>query len=204
MGQSDLPILEDRYDGTFFRYRRKWHIHGKQRRVPYVVQGIKEMFNPKSVIDIGCAIGDTIKGLLEVGIEAYGIEGSRAAEEYLVAPKERVRFLDLRIPIPLPVTTFDLVHCIEVAEHIEPEYADIFLDNLVLFSNKILMSAAPPGQKGKGHVNCQPKEYWIEKMGARGYSHSQAIADAFWEYVAPAGGKASRIIFHRNLMVFQR
>ena len=30
--------------------------------------------------------------------------------------------------------------------------------------NYVAMTYAPPGQGGYHHVNCQPKEYWIENL----------------------------------------
>ena len=63
----------------------------------------------------------------------------------------------------------DLVHCQEVAEHITPIYEPWFIDTLHN-GNVILMTHAEPGQEGHSHVNCQPSQYWIEKIEARGYT----------------------------------
>ena len=195
---SELVALEHRYNDAFFKRRC-----GVAPRVPYVVKAIQEMFDPKSVVDVGCATGDIVKGLLDVGIDAWGIEGSSAVIPYLVAPPDAVDIMDLREPLEVCLK-YDLAYCIEVAEHIEPEYADIFVNNLCGLSGRVLLSAAPPGQKGKGHVNCQPHEYWIEKMATRGYSNYPEITKAFWSYIRPCGGrKAIRWFFQRNLMYFE-
>ena len=65
---------------------------------------------------------------------------------------------------------------LEVAEHIEPEFVDMFIKNLVNASDKILISVAPPGQGGHHHVNCQPVEYWVSKFSAINYLHKPEIA----------------------------
>ena len=199
MQQSELPVLEHRYNDNFFRRRSRY-----SPRVSYVVRAIKEMFKSETVVDVGCAVGHVVRGLLKAGINAYGIEGSIAAKPYLKVPEERIHFWDLREPIKLLLYRFDLAYCIETAEHIEPEYADIFVDNLVKLSDRVLLSAAPPGQKGKGHVNCQPHEYWIEKFEKRGYRNKPEVALRFWGYLQPLSRKRSiALFFNRNLMYFE-
>jgi hypothetical protein len=64
---------------------------------------------------------------------------------------------------------FDLVQSLEVAEHIPPPQAEIFVDNLAAHGDVILFSAAVPGQGGEFHVNEQPYEYWRHKFAARGF-----------------------------------
>jgi hypothetical protein len=49
---------------------------------------------------------------------------------------------------------------IEVAEHIEPEYAEMYVRNLTALSENLLLTIAGPGQKGHSHVNLQPMTYW--------------------------------------------
>jgi hypothetical protein len=63
------------------------------------------------------------------------------------------------------IEKYDLVMCIEVAEHIKENKADNLVSNLCNFAdNFILFTAAGVGQRGKGHINCQPKQYWIDKF----------------------------------------
>ena len=38
-----------------------------------------------------------------------------------------------------------------------------------------MFGAAVPGQEGKGHINCQPHDYWHAKFGDRGYDMFDAI-----------------------------
>lgn len=70
----------------------------------------------------------------------------------------------------------DLVISIEVAEHIAEEFVDHYLDTLAN-GRIVCMTAALPDQDGHHHVNCQPSQYWIEKMTTRGYmiSHENDI-----------------------------
>jgi hypothetical protein len=57
----------------------------------------------------------------------------------------------------------DLVHCQEVAEHIEPAFVENLLASLAA-GKYILMTHGLPGQIGHHHVNCQPPDYWIENL----------------------------------------
>jgi hypothetical protein len=70
---------------------------------------------------------------------------------------------------------YELVLCIEVAEHltggIPASYA--LTENLVRLvepDGRILFTAAAPGQPGRGHVNCRPLTFWqtlFDDAGAR-------------------------------------
>jgi hypothetical protein len=61
----------------------------------------------------------------------------------------------------------DLVHCQEVAEHIEEQYLENLMASM-LCGKIILMTHAMPGQVGHHHVNLQPPEYWIQHFESRG------------------------------------
>ena len=166
--------LEKTYDNRFFSRRSQYHW-----RAPIVCMVINYIFRRvplKSVVDVGAATGDLVKGFADLGLSAWGIEGSAKCLPYVVCDTARFFIHDLRqsvasltaIPYPL-----DLVTCWEVAEHIDPEFADVFVDNLCLLAPRILMSACPPQTTTRksgsvGHVNERPYEYWVEKFAARG------------------------------------
>jgi len=99
---------------------------------------------------------------------------------------------------------FDLVVCLEVAEHIEPEYVDIFLNNLCSLSNQVLMSFAPPGAGGHYHVNCQGAIYWIEKMAERGYTLDLDIVKAVQSGLEPVKHKREIRSYYNHLLFFRR
>jgi hypothetical protein len=156
-----MKSVEETYGKRFFARRDSlsW-------RVPLVCNAVIATYEPKSLIDVGCAIGDYVLGFQERDVLAEGIEGSSESMEFWKTNK--ISIVDMRKRYK-SITKFDLAMCLEVAEHIEKEFVDIFLQNLISLSSKIMMSAAPPGQKGHGHVNCQPRHYWVEKMYELGY-----------------------------------
>ncbi|GAG74770.1 unnamed protein product, partial [marine sediment metagenome] len=153
--------LDKAYNKKFFTQRRSlaW-------RVPIVVDAVMEVLNPKSVIDVGCGNGDLVQGFSYIiKSPCYGIEGTVNALDSMEMWLSNYVFVrDLRAPLDeFLLQRAGLVVCFEVAEHIEEEYANVFVDNLCSLSDTILMSAAPPGQGGTYHVNCQPWSYWFHK-----------------------------------------
>lgn len=126
--------------------------------------GIMAVCNkPKSWLDIGCGTGAMVRTASNNFVDAVGVD-------QLVTEGLLTRQRDLRQPLDLG-RTFDLVSSIEVAEHIEPEFADVFCDSVVrhIAAGGILVfTAAQVGQGGYHHYNCQPLSYWREKFEARG------------------------------------
>lgn len=81
-------------------------------------QNIKDVFQPRRVLDVGCGPGALMFLLHELGVETYGVDFSKAARE-IAPPEVRERI------VVGPVTeyhdfgkTFDLVICRELLEHL--------------------------------------------------------------------------------------
>lgn len=147
--------LEKTYDEKFFAKRNSllW-------RADILCPAIMNVLQPESLIDVGCAIGDFVKWFNDNGINAYGLEGSVAVRKYMVIPEKQFSIMDLRKSLLFTHRSYDLAMSIEVAEHIEPEYAEMYVKNLISLSDRLLLTIAGPGQKGHSHVNLQPMEYW--------------------------------------------
>jgi hypothetical protein len=193
--------LDKTYTKRFFASREslRW-------RVPIVTQAIMEVLQPQTIIDVGCGNGDLVWGfqnLLRAPI--FGIEGSMHALDSMEPWMKNYIFIrDLRKPLnDLLLNRVSLAVCFEVAEHIEPQYSNVFVDNLCSLSDHILMSAAPPGQGGLAHVNCQPWSYWFYKFSLRNYRLNSTVVDelrAKWEpYKHKKGIKA----YYNNLMYWE-
>lgn len=135
----------------------------------------------ESILDVGCGVASWLKGYAELtGSDDYiGVDGAYVNEKQLLIPANKFRKVDLKQPLDLK-RQFDLVISMEVAEHIEEPFADTFIDSLVCHSDKILFSAALPGQDGTYHVNEQFPEYWAEKFAKRGYVCIDFIRDEIW------------------------
>lgn len=191
--------LESIYTNMYFktRHRLAW-------RAPIICGTLAGIFHPKMVIDVGCAIGDLVLGFSKLGADAWGLEGSATAFPHMLVPVSCLIKHDLREKLKR-CSKFDLVTCFEVAEHIEKEYVEVFLDNLqALAWEWVIMSAAPEGQGGAYHVNCQPQSYWIKKMQERNFrSRSDLVTVLKSAWVAWSNTIGIRAYYH-NLLVFEK
>ncbi|MGI8438570.1 MAG: class I SAM-dependent methyltransferase [Chthoniobacterales bacterium] len=152
-----------------------------------------EFFQPRTVLDVGCGTGISLDYFKSKGVSVRGIEGSA-----LAISKARhanlISLHDLNVIVRLG-EQFDLVWCFEVAEHIHPKYVSEFLETLTAHSDRILLSAARPGQGGLGHLNEQPAEYWIEKMRERRFEFDEVHSDKYRKL--PDHFAANILIFDR-------
>lgn len=196
--------VEEIYKESFFSKRKSliW-------RAPILCKIIKDVFkliDGDKIVDVGCAIGEFVKEFPNIGLYAKGIEGSSAVIKYLI-PGIEVSIFDIRKPFPNNYLCigkiYDLCMCLEVAEHIDREYVDIFIDNLCYLSKKIIISAASPGQQGHGHCNCQPKEYWEIKFGIRNYKRNIEKEKYFKKLLEPYKRKKGLNAYYQNTMIFE-
>ena len=136
-----------------------------------ILPHLDEAIHPASIVDVGCGAG----AWLEVWARALGktdlvgIDGSHVDEDQLLIPRDVFQPRDVSERFELP-RTFDLAMALEVAEHLDPGKSEQFVDNLVRLSDRVLFSAAPPGQGGRNHINERPHTYWKELFERRGYS----------------------------------
>lgn len=136
-----------------------------------VVDVLYNRFDPDSVLDVGCAIGVYLKHFADRGVSGHGIEGAQKAVDNALV--DSITQLDLRDGFQTK-EKFDLVLCIEVAEHLHPIYADGLVDSVVSAAADdahIVYTAAQPGQFGTHHVNLQPESYWVDKFTERGWNY---------------------------------
>lgn len=122
-------------------------------------QCIKATFNLdkiKTFCDLGCSTGHLVGNMLNYtdacGVEYFQYQKDNADESI----RECINIFDIRDPIEYGVK-FDLVNCTEVAEHIDPKYLDIFLDNLKKLTGKYLIltwsGTYPPEDAPPQHVS---------------------------------------------------
>ena len=144
---------------------------------------LMELFNPKSVVDLGCGTGTFLKEFKTNGVATVlGYDGPWVNKTLL-----RENLLDSEVVIcdledSLTVgAKFDLAVCLEVAEHLSPTSADRLVSDLVQMSDVIVFSAAIPGQGGQNHVNEQWLGYWQEKFENKGYVIDDVLRPIFWE-----------------------
>ncbi|TFV97260.1 methyltransferase domain-containing protein [Algoriphagus kandeliae] len=140
-----------------------------------------EIFKPKSILDVGCGIGTWLKSSSNLGVlDILGIDGEYVNRDLLLINEESFRGFDLNFEFNLN-RQFDLILCLEVAEHLSESSSNVLINSLVKHSNVILFSAAIPGQGGQNHLNEQWPVYWVEKFSKHGFVFLDIIRPIIWD-----------------------
>jgi SAM-dependent methyltransferase len=133
-----------------------------------------------SVLDIGCGIGTWLRVFQDLGThDVRGVDGDYVNQNALLIDSSRFTSHDLEQPLHLG-RCFDLVVSLEVGEHLHRRHAQTYVDSIVRHANRVLFSAAIPGQGGTNHVNEQWPEYWIELFASRGFRCLDPFRQKFW------------------------
>ena len=165
------------YDVDFFS--GQWQASYQSAR--QVVPKILSLVVVNSVLDVGCGVGAWLKAFMENGVQdIIGIDGQYVETSHLLIEASYFHPYDLVKPFSLG-RTFDLAICLEVAEHLPENNADVLFDSICLHSTAVLFSAAIPGQGGTHHVNEQWPSYWIRKFSARNFIAIDCIRPLIWD-----------------------
>lgn len=151
----------------------------------------------RTVVDVGCGSGTWAKEYLAAGRDVLGVDGDVVRDDQLLIPRERFQRADLAQPLRL-ARTFDLVNCLEVAEHLPAPRAESFVADLCRLGDAVVFSAAVPGQGGTHHVNEQWQGYWLAWFRAQGFAPLDCLRPALWDNERVAWW------YLQNLMVYVR
>lgn len=137
----------------------------------YVATEIKRILNPKTVLDVGCSIGAIVSAMREIGVESYGVDVSEyEISQVKDSEKQYVYVQDVMDDLPSFFPQhYDVVTCIEVAEHIPQENAAEFVARLCDLGNYVVFSSTPYDFEDPTHCNVQQQEYWCKLFAQRGY-----------------------------------
>lgn len=131
---------------------------------------LHKLYKPERVIDVGCATGLYLKPFMDAGIEVEGVDYAPDAIDDSIRqiPKDLIHIADITKD-KLKIKPADFTICLEVLEHIPKSGAEKSVKYLCSTATTIIFSAAQVGQGGRGHINCQPKYYWLEKFYKNNY-----------------------------------
>lgn len=168
---------------------------------PEIWDNIIEQKNVKSVIDIGCGGGYSLRYFLEKGLDGIGIEGLDVAKE--VSPvRNNIHIHDYTFHPYIPSKRYDLAWCCEFVEHVEEKYVSNFIQTMIM-CNFVAMTHAIPGQNGFHHVNEQPAEYWINKLSRYGFVYDQEYSKQLKELlIDKQGNELDHGKWVRNSLLF--
>jgi SAM-dependent methyltransferase len=184
----------EKYDKTFYDANNAYARESSN----VLVSLAQEITSATSVVDFGCAEGTWLADWKKHGVQdVLGLDGDYVETANLVIARDEFLAADLSQRIDLG-RTFDLVQSLEVAEHLPPEKAPTFIENLTRHGPKVLFSAAPPGQGGLNHINEQPYGFWRDLFAANGY----AVFDCVRSKIS--GNKAIAPWYRYNTFLYVR
>ena len=153
------------FDSLYFDFINEASIRSARILLPELLRFIR----PKSVVDIGCGEGAWLKVWKQLGVsEVLGVDGDYVDRDSLLIDQSEFVSADLTEPLDLG-RTFELVQCLEVAEHLPEAAADVLVKTLTRHGQFVVFSAAVPGQGGFRHINERSYEYWRNQFGQLGY-----------------------------------
>jgi SAM-dependent methyltransferase len=166
-----------RYSSAFFGNIDQGSAPSAREVVPFLLR----LIEAKSVIDVGCGPGSWLREFQEQGITDYlGVDGDYVDRNHLVIPAERFMPVDLKQPLVIN-RKFDLVVCLEVAEHLPPESASTLVQSIAALTDIVVFSAAIPFQRGQNHLNLQWPGYWADLFASHGFDCYDCVRPIIWE-----------------------
>lgn len=182
----------NKYSEKFYKKQKDGSIKSAEEIIPLLL----DLIPVRSVLDVGCGVGTWLSVFYKKGVERIlGVDGDYVDRKSLFIPEEK--FIPSDLPYyPDDIGYFDLVISLEVAEHLSPESANVFIKLLTSKAPIVLFSAAIPGQGGVGHINEQWPEYWIEKFRENNYIHIDCLRHRIWS------NKNVKWWYAQNLFIF--
>jgi len=180
------------YDEIFYLYQREGSLRSARKVLPL----IHSQISPRSILDVGCGAGAWLKIHNELGVDDFlGVDGDYVKASILLIDESNFHPWNITRPFELG-RQFDLVQCLEVAEHIPAEFSETLVDNLTRHGKVILFSAAAPGQGGESHINEQPYDYWKNIFSERGYQ--------LYDFIRPIINKSKEVEswYRYNILLF--
>lgn len=179
-----------------------WH---SRRSGPPVFRTFAAVFpEARTYFDVGSGGGGYAAAGTRAGLEVFACERSRLGRLLTRLQGVTARPFDLTGDSASEPASdrVDIAYCFEVAEHVPRELSARLVDLLSQLAPLVVFSAAPPGQRGVGHINKRPGEYWVGL-----FAKSDMTLDASLARELADGFRMQRVAspwLAKNLMVFRR
>jgi len=184
---------------------------------------------PQTYLDLGSGTGAMVNCARKLGSDAMGVDLINGPEGHFVHHDltrpmyldefydrdhwEGVWKSDYSTPSNNRARRFDLISCLEVAEHLPLEAHQTLIETIARHlrpkpdfygeSGYVIFSAAPPGQGGEHHIGCRPAVQWRDLFHARGMSYREDYTRQLAHLFGYVTGPATHWLA-ANLQVFDR
>lgn len=191
-------MSKNTYDDNFYKDREKQTAYAAQRILKIILENMGDK-RIQSAVDVGCGVGTWLNQihLTCKTDDVWGYDGAYVNKGYLMIPLEHFRPYNLEERI-ITDRRYDIAISLEVAEHLSPNRAKSFVEDLCLLADTVLFSAATMFQGGTGHKNEQRLNYWIEKFQVFGYEPIDVIRPVIWDDVKIP------VWYRQNIMLFRK
>ncbi len=184
------------FDEMTFRNRERFRENYQE-----LCDALADIIPFSKLLDLGCANGFVLEAMHAKAKEVKGVELS--AEVLPLLPPAIAEKVQIASATSLgKIGDFDLVTCIEVAEHVPYEQSPALVETITANSKEwVYFTAASPYQPGHGHINCQQQFYWINLFRKRGF-------DLDWDRTETLVGRIRELTpakwLPMNSLVFRR
>jgi len=175
---------------------------------------------PATYLDLGSGTGAMVNCARKLGSDALGVDLINGPEGHFIThdltrPLRIARdSFTIESGIPDHLTQrFDLITCLEVAEHLPLDAHETLVDTITRHlrykpnmddaSGYLIFSAAPPGQGGEHHIGNRPAVEWRSMFYERGISYREDYTRQLAHLFGYVAGPATHWLA-ANLQVFDR
>jgi SAM-dependent methyltransferase len=149
-----------------------------------IADALHKTIDFQSTLDLGCANGFLMQEFLTQNKSVLGVELS--ADVINVLPPTLSDYVIVGDATKVgELGRFDLVCCVEVAEHVPPEASASLVATIASNASKwVYFTAAGPCQPGHGHINCRQQFYWINEFRKHGISIAWEETERFLSLIS--------------------
>ncbi|SFN07090.1 Methyltransferase domain-containing protein [Variovorax sp. OV329] len=187
------------YDDEFYDRQSQ----GSLASAEIILRKVFDLLPAESVIDVGCGVAPWLLTALGLGAtRGLGVDGNYVDPARLLVDPALFQACNLEENNLLDAISdpkkFDLVICVEVAEHLSDGRAPGFIAELCALGDLVLFSAAIPEQGGANHINEQWPTYWASHFATHGFDCFDVLRKTIW------GESRCEWWYVQNSMMFSR
>jgi 2-polyprenyl-3-methyl-5-hydroxy-6-metoxy-1,4-benzoquinol methylase len=167
---ADLNQLSAIYDRDYYEaggQGSSYHGYTWDRLSTYfkaTARHICEHFKPGTLLDVGCAKGYLVKALVDLGVDACGMDASAYAIENAPADVSERLVQGVVQALPYKDAAFDVVTAMDILEHIPEDEAATVCRELLRVSRGLvvtnILTLEIPDYTDRTHITVKPQAWW--------------------------------------------